>query len=303
MEPKDLQEWFGGHAKTVVEAWLPTWAANVVENVRRGYIREDRSLHRLAGMFPAIASCVLAGPGPSLDLAIPWIKAEPQNLIACHSSLNPLFGNGLGPFVTVACDPQASLGDKIAEVAHMVHATDILVCPVTIHPSVIEHWPGQLALYVTHDPTPPYAGVQIVVDNVLAKVGLDKQSLGFITAGGCVGCAALEAAFVAGFRDVKIVGYELGGMPNGRYYGQRFDFSQTPPAPLCIEEPARDSKATMYLKSQSDRYRLAFEQRLEWMTGQDPAFTWSNLSPYSFVQGNRENIPAIELVEDLVEVT
>jgi len=232
---------------------------------------------------------------------MPWMKAEPQNVIACHSSLNPLFGNGLGPIMTVACDPKAEIGEKIAEVAHLIHPTDILVCPVTIHPSVIEHWPGQVALYVTHDPSPPYAGVDIIVNNVLATIGLDKKLLGFITAGGCVGCAALEAAFVAGFRNVKIVGYELGGMPVGRYYGERFGFSRIPPARVCIEEPLRGSAETMYLKNQSDRYRLAFEQRLEWLRGEDRAFKWSNLSPYSFIQGNREEIPAIEFVEDLVE--
>lgn len=302
MNNEALQKWFGSHARENVQAWLPLWAWNVRENARRGYIREDRALHRLTGMFPPSFKCVLAGPGPSLDLAIPWLQTEPQNVVAINTALNPLLGNGIQPVVVVATDAQAIVGQHIAEVAHLIHESAILVCPVTVHPAVIENWPGQIAFYVTHDPTPEFAAVDLVVKAALDPLGLSKESLGSITAGGCVGCAALEAAFYAGFREILVVGYELGATPADNYYGQRFSFEASPPSPIAVEQSEWSMARKRHNKSQSDRYRLAFEQRLEWMAGQDPAFEWSNLSPYSFLQGNREAIPAVEPVSDLVEV-
>ncbi|GAF75433.1 unnamed protein product, partial [marine sediment metagenome] len=33
MDDKALQGYFNGHAKTLVEAWLPLWGKNVCQNV------------------------------------------------------------------------------------------------------------------------------------------------------------------------------------------------------------------------------------------------------------------------------
>lgn len=291
MNTERLESWLARGSAAVIQQWLPTWSRNALANKQAGAFREDRALYGLRDLFADVRRpCVLAGPGPSLDQAIPHLQANPYNVIAVNSALNPLLANDIQPIITVCIHPEEEQAEQVREVASRLADDAILVCPITIHPGVVEAWPGQICFFRTRDPNPSFAAVDIIMDAVLE--GLD---LGSMTPGGCVASAALFIAFYAGFRDIRVLGYEMGAEPGDLYYGARYDLSNGT-ARRRDDGTSRGRDAEEYFERwmQNNRYRMAFEQRVEFFAGLDDGFRAVNLSPFSFLQ-----LPRADMAESL----
>jgi hypothetical protein len=267
----------------LVNAWRDLWLSNVEVNMRNGAITEASAYKHMHNCVNG-GACVIAGPGPSLDDALPFLAERRQNVIAVNSALNPLLAWGVQPGITVCCHPEEEQAEQMKEVAAHIDRTAVLCVPVTIHPRVVEEWAGRIAWFQSYDPAPEYAAIRIAI---WAMLGDLNGKLGYTVAGGGAAVTALEVAFHAGFREFFFVGFELGALPKGVYYGARYDFHEDGSNTLRYDCRKTDiaNPGTQFAKwRQSTLYRLAFEQRLDYFASQDDKFRAWNLSPYSFLE-------------------
>lgn len=279
MDLKALSERFRAASGGVLQSWLGTWCANAVKNRDAGLIREDMNLAGLQGVFRG--TCVICGPGPSLDETIPALKAGSFNVVTMNSALNPLLANGVQPVATVICHCDDGPAAQVREVAGRLNEDALLVAPATIHPETIRAWPGQKFFYVSHDPSPEHQVIELAMENLF-------PGMGRLTAGGSAGTLALDVAWLLGFRRILVTGLEFGGGPDGRYYGRRYDMETGEVRSEGMAQAAPPGG----LRAQNDFYRLAFEQRVKWMQGQGEPFEVINLSEYSMLEIPRGSLEA-----------
>ncbi len=285
MVGKQLNNFLNRGKLDLVRHWFGQWTNNVKDNASR--IKDDFAMFDLAGTLDPNQTVLGIGPGPSLDIALPLLKANPQPFFTVNSALAPIIAAGIRPNITVAIHGEEIVGRQIKAVAHAIEKHDILICPVTIHPSVPDNWPGRVVWFVDHDPAPEYAAVTVSVQAILGKKFMD--SLGRLTAGGSVAIQMLEIIYTMGARKIDLIGFEFGGAPRGHnYYSQAHEDCNDQNVPL------NRTQGTWIQMKNAIRYRLAAEQRIDYFKENAPEFEARNLSPYSMLE-----IPYVEAEEVL----
>jgi len=283
MDLENLTKFLSLNRGYTVQRWLGLWVNNAAQNMER--LDSDFFLEDLTDIVPPDTHLIGVGPGPSLDQALPLLKANPKPVISVNSALKALMSGGVAPYIVVVAHGEEIVGKQIKAVAKGMPAESILVCPITIHPMVPENWPGKVVWFTEHDPSPEYAAVKTLI-HIVAK-GRDLSKIGFITAGGCVLNCLLELSFIIGCRHLDLVGFELGGGPFENYYSNQHTKCKDANVPLHRSNNWASFK-------QMTGYRLSAEQRNRYFKGRDSSYTLRNLSPYSFLQ-----IPAADMNEVL----
>jgi Protein of unknown function DUF115 len=148
---------------------------------------------------------ILVGAGPSLDSALPALRAARDSaiVIAVDTALRPLLQAGIEPHLAVAVDP----GE-----ANTRHLWDLPACPRThlvseasVDPLALEHFRGRTFLFSVSDHQPwPW----------LAAHG---QARGSLRAWGSVLTLAFDLAIRMGCDPIVFTGADL-SFPDGRTY-------------------------------------------------------------------------------------
>lgn len=270
-----------------IEKWRNVWINNAAENLRRGYVAPCRSLLGLKDKF--IGEALLCAPGPSLDRAIPFMREATahHNIIAVNSSLNPLCANKLFPFLTVILHPETLQAGQVQEVARLLPADSILAAPVTIHPDVVAHWPGQVFFFTVYDPSPLYEFMR-----VFHRSNFGDMNLAEIPAGGCCITSAFDVAYLMGLRRFALIGIEMGGLSPENvdaHYGQRYRIGAEIEEAESFQPEYEDE---WHNWTRNELFRLAFESRYWRYRNESPDFHAVNLSPWSLLE-----LPYMEMME------
>jgi hypothetical protein len=146
--------------RAILNAKLPIWTRNATANLQ-AVKRRGKDIATIEGILVGNAALLL-GPGPSLDLIAPYLGHSTSGrvaLVVCNSALNPTVARGVVPDIVVAYDASEEVGAQIEE--YVAYApkdlvqTTRLICPVCIHPRVVEAWTGEIIWFRYFEETTP----------------------------------------------------------------------------------------------------------------------------------------------------
>lgn len=194
------------------------WTENALTNLPLAL--ELPMIDSLAGLFSG-SSAIIAGAGPSLDKAIPWMREASASapVIAVGTALKSLVASGIKPDFVVAVDSDIRIASQFEGVDPSSYW---LLSSHQMIPSLLERNKGRLFLFSTS----LVEGV-----NRLLK-SFDGLPAGLRTAG-TVAFSAVEAARFLGCRRIVLAGLDLAMSPEGLthasnsvYHGCRLESSK-----------------------------------------------------------------------------
>ena len=204
----ELMEERDGPAERFMDAWVGTYALNIVSHYEK--VRKGKSLQLLQGVCEG-QPVVLVGAGPSLDKNFEHLRDFPGLIFCADKAYKMLLGRGIEPdfVVSVDCHP-----DLIAEMVDArENAFHALILNSCADPQVEERWKGKVFWYNMKHP-----GVQWC-DRVLPAIFPTFTGIPNV---GCVGNTCLMVALHMNAGRVVLVGMDY-GYTGGKMHAQRFD--------------------------------------------------------------------------------
>ncbi|MEM9159482.1 MAG: 6-hydroxymethylpterin diphosphokinase MptE-like protein, partial [Verrucomicrobiota bacterium] len=204
-------------------------------------------LRELKGRFEG-RTMVLVSAGPSLDEALPFVKAacEDALVVAVNSSYRALRNAGIAPHFVMAADPYEHTAKGFEGVE--TEGT-ILVAPFIVYPKVSELFEGRTVTWSEN--------------NVLATSFREALGLGVgsrVVEQGTVSACGFDLAKVLGCRRILMVGQDLAAREDGQthatdsfYTGEGLNFTDVEACRWMpgntIEKVPVESKLYVYLKT------------------------------------------------------
>lgn len=186
---------FDAHANHTARGQLgATYLLNTLANI--GAIAREGDVAALDGLF-AGRPAVIASAGPSLDQALPDLKALADRaiVIAVDTALRPLLTAGIVPHLVLAVDPTAENAAHLNELPDCGDVT--LVAEASVDPSAMAGFRGRTILFRVGDHQPwPWLGA----------AGFD---LGTLAVWGSVATAAVDVARRLGCDPLVFCGQDL----------------------------------------------------------------------------------------------
>jgi hypothetical protein len=164
---------------------------NMIENLP--LVCADIPLSTLCALFSG-EPVVVAGAGPSLTAATPWLRARRSHvrIVAVEAALAPLTAAGVTADLAVSVDPFEA---NARQCEGLVEAPPLVYLP-SVHPRVPRHWPApRIAALPAGDR----------VGEALHAV----YDIGLLHSGGIVGTAAVALADALGAGSIALVGMDL----------------------------------------------------------------------------------------------
>jgi len=169
------------------------WLLNSLDNLPLGFLSPSSSLE---GLFKG-GTAIVAAAGPSLDKALPWIKAASGRVpvIAVGTALKPLLAAGVRPDFTVLVDSDP----KVAAQLDGADPSSLrLLCPLHMPNSLLRRFQRNLVVFST--PVTPGA------NKLLAERGRLPAQL---KTGGTVSLTAVDFARSLGCSKILLAGLDL----------------------------------------------------------------------------------------------
>lgn len=178
----------------------PDWHRNTTLNM--AYSFTCPSVGVLKDLFNGVPA-IVAGAGPSLNDAIPYIKevADKAVLIAAGTAVRPLLDAGMVPDFTLAVDSSPNIFKQYSACGD---PEIYLVADTVVMPELFDKFCGRSFLFSS--------GSVPDVDELLASFGSAPAPL---AAGGTVSLSAIELARTLGCPDIILTGLDLAMAADG----------------------------------------------------------------------------------------
>ena len=223
----------------ILQSKIPQWAPNIAGNLDN--IKTiGCDIAQLQGQLKG-RPVLLLGPGPSLDLAAPYLGHYTRDKLACmacNTALNPLAARGFIPDIVVALDPAPAVAAQIQEYISFCpkeHVQKVwLIVPVTIDPRIPKMWPGKILWFRPYDNTTP--------DNDAFHKTIEHQFPGLSMIGNKSNVLGLmfQVAQVVGASPILSVGFDLPVNNEACYSAVRYDLSDLEHGPVPLQKPHRE---------------------------------------------------------------
>ena len=254
------------------------WQHNAIKNLK--FFVNAPSIDVLKGAF-ADLPLVLVSAGPSLDTAIPFLKAVQDRaiIVSMNSSFRTLFKNGIRSHLTLAIDPRPTTFEGFKGVP--IDAT-VLLTSFFVHPDVVRHFNGQLMTWNES---------QLLSNYVYRKLG---HALGpHLKAVGTVANLVGDLANFLGCKKVCLVGQDLACKQSGQthvtdsiYNDSGSLFYETK---FCRECPG-NTQEKVFVEQKLYLYLQAFNK----MADEYPSIEFINTSHFG---AKIKNIPYVDYKE------
>jgi hypothetical protein len=173
------------------------WSLNIARNIK--CFIESPGIINFFDSFKDV-SAVVVGAGPSLRSSLPLLKKMQTRvvIIAVDTAYKLLLKEGIEPHFCVAVDPQVINARYFED---LVPGRTILIHEPAVHPSVLRFFKGRTIT----------AGIAF---NLLKWIEKMTDSKGEITHGGSVSTNAYDFAYRCGFKQIFLVGQDMGFTDN-----------------------------------------------------------------------------------------